>query len=113
MKIYFLAAFLIFNLNCANFLQSSEAILSKPQNKTYYSRKNSKNVLILREDKSCYIQHENFFFKSYSCTYRIDGGMVEIKYQDGTANIGKIGENKIDFGDEIFSDQPPATPKRF
>lgn len=112
MKKYILLAVLISGFSCTGVFTGAGK-LTKPQNKTFYSRLNPKNALLLREDKTCYVQHEKFFFKSYSCTYRIDEDLLEIKFQDGTAIMGKIGENKITFGDEVFSDQPPATPKRF
>lgn len=112
MKKYILVAVLFFNFSCSGIF-AEQGKLTKPQNKTFYSQRNAKNVLLLRNDRSCYIQHDKFFFKSYACTYRIDGDLLEVKFQDGTAVMGKIGENKITFDDEVFLDKPPATPKRF
>lgn len=89
---------------------SSSDKLKLTEEKAFYSVQNKRNFIILRPDKSCYIQHQKFFFGSYSCTYRIDNNYLEMSFKDGTAMMFKITNNSLIAGGEIFTD---TLPKKF
>jgi hypothetical protein len=81
-------------------------------NKTYYNPQKPDNFLLLRSDKTCLISSDRFITqKNYSCTYRVDKDIIEIKYEDKSVEAGKIENGAITLKGETFKDSPPPKAK--
>lgn len=74
---------------------------------------NDGNYILLRSDRTCFIQHKNFYFKSYACKYLYEEPFIELQFSDGTAYRGKITQTGLRFGNEFFSTEKPVAPRKF